>query len=175
MSALPATLVRVTGNLDAVTTIGHEDDPADVGSSRADVEAIWASVRTWYALGTTPAIQVCLRRNGAIVLNRSVLYFIQPIRLSINHTPPKPSNTEAASAKNGKYTTGGMKDHTMTPHVRATSTAMTTAITFHQDAGPPRLVTGSPSVIGQPLHKAVAAEWQRMELLPLVYVEAVVR
>ncbi|WP_063003666.1 serine hydrolase [Nocardia salmonicida] len=72
MSALPATLVKVTEDLDAVTTVGHEDDPADAGSSRADVEAIWASVRTWYAMGTTPAIQVCLRRNGAIVLNRTI-------------------------------------------------------------------------------------------------------
>ncbi|WP_410875590.1 serine hydrolase [Nocardia sp. A7] len=72
MSALPATLVRVTEDLDAVTTVGHEDDPADAGSSRADVEAIWASVRAWYTMGTTPAIQVCLRRNGAIVLNRTI-------------------------------------------------------------------------------------------------------
>jgi len=112
--------------------------------------------------------------TGAIVLNRSVLYFIHPIRLSINHTPPKPSNTEAASAKNGKYTTGGMKDHTMTPHVRATSTAVTIAVAFHQDAGLPRSVVGSPSVIGQPLHKAVIVGWQRIEF-PLIYVEAVVR
>ncbi|MFD3507836.1 serine hydrolase [Nocardia sp. NPDC058666] len=72
MSALPATLITVTDDLDAVTTVGHEDDPAAVGSSRADVEAIWASVRAWYALGTTPAIQVCLRRNGGIVLNRTI-------------------------------------------------------------------------------------------------------
>ncbi|MBC7301345.1 MAG: beta-lactamase family protein [Nocardia sp.] len=72
MSALPATLVTVTDDLDAVTTIGHEDEPADVGSTRTDVEAIWASVRTWYAMGTTPAIQVCVRRNGGIVLNRTI-------------------------------------------------------------------------------------------------------
>ena len=62
----------------------------------------------------------------------------------------------------------------MTPHVRATSTAVTIAVAFHQDAGPPRSVVGSPSVIGQPLHKAVIVGWQRIEF-PLIYVEAVVR
>ncbi|MFC6010684.1 serine hydrolase [Nocardia lasii] len=72
MSALLAPLVTVTEDLDAVTTVGHEDEPADAGTTRAEVEAIWASVRGWYALGTTPAIQVCLRRNGAIVLNRAI-------------------------------------------------------------------------------------------------------
>ncbi|MEU4596590.1 serine hydrolase [Nocardia sp. NPDC023988] len=72
MNALAGTLVQVADDLDSVTTIGHEDDPADAGSSRADVEALWSSVRAWYSMGTTPAIQVCLRRNGKIVLNRAI-------------------------------------------------------------------------------------------------------
>ena len=55
-----------------MTTIGDEDDPAAAGLERAQVEAIWGSVRQWYRLGTTPAIQVCLRRNGRVVLNRTI-------------------------------------------------------------------------------------------------------
>ncbi|WP_216893575.1 serine hydrolase [Nocardia alni] len=65
-------LVTVAADVDAVTTIGNEDDPAAAGLGRAQVEALWSSVRQWYRLGTTPAIQVCLRRNGRIVLNRAI-------------------------------------------------------------------------------------------------------
>lgn len=71
MSA-PSLLVTVAEDVDAVTTIGDEDNPAAAGLSRAQVEALWDSVRQWYRLGTTPAIQVCLRRNGRIVLNRAI-------------------------------------------------------------------------------------------------------
>ncbi|MGK8557130.1 serine hydrolase [Nocardia gipuzkoensis] len=72
MSALTAGSVAIAEDLDAVTTRGPEDDPADAGLSRADVESVWESVCAWYRLGTTPAIQVCLRRNGRIVLNRTI-------------------------------------------------------------------------------------------------------
>lgn len=72
MNALPDRLVTVGEDLDAVTTVGTEDDPRAAGLSAADVAALWRSVREWYSLGTTPAIQVCLRRNGRIVLNRAI-------------------------------------------------------------------------------------------------------
>ncbi|WP_067668447.1 serine hydrolase [Nocardia miyunensis] len=68
----PAALVTVAEDLEAVTTIGDEDDPAAAGLSKAQVEAVWGSVRQWYRLGTTPAIQICLRRNGRIVLDRAI-------------------------------------------------------------------------------------------------------
>ncbi|MFF2083035.1 serine hydrolase [Nocardia sp. NPDC058176] len=72
MSAVGGTLVAVLEDLDAVTTVGHEDDPREAGSSAREVEAVWDSVRGWYRLGTTPAIQVCVRRNGKVVLNRAI-------------------------------------------------------------------------------------------------------
>ncbi|WP_107659611.1 serine hydrolase [Nocardia suismassiliense] len=72
MSALPGTLVTVAEDLDSVTTVGDEHDPAAAALAAADVDALWESVRDWYRLGTTPAIQVCLRRNGKIVLNRAI-------------------------------------------------------------------------------------------------------
>ncbi|MTE16324.1 serine hydrolase [Nocardia sp. CT2-14] len=65
-------LVRIDPDLDAVTTSGPEADPADAGLAPGDIEAIWRSVQDWYRMGTTPAIQVCLRRHGHVVLNRAI-------------------------------------------------------------------------------------------------------
>jgi CubicO group peptidase (beta-lactamase class C family) len=61
--------IRVPANLDAVTDRGAEDPG---GLSPAAVERIWDSVRHWYAAGMQPAIQLCLRRNGQVVLNRAI-------------------------------------------------------------------------------------------------------
>ncbi len=72
MTALPGALITVGDNLEAVTTRGYEDDPSAAKLARADVEAVWSSVQDWYRMGTTPAIQVCVRHNGAIVLNRTI-------------------------------------------------------------------------------------------------------
>jgi CubicO group peptidase (beta-lactamase class C family) len=68
----PGALVRVADDLDTVTRVGHEDDPVDADLTRGDVDALWASVQAWYRLGTTPAIQTCVRRSGKIVLNRAI-------------------------------------------------------------------------------------------------------
>ncbi|MGU3503268.1 lipase LipE [Mycobacterium sp. C31M] len=61
--------IRVPADLDAVTDRGPEDhsevDPAAV-------ERIWDAARHWYAAGMQPAIQVCLRRNGRVILNRAI-------------------------------------------------------------------------------------------------------
>lgn len=56
-------------DLDAVTAIGAEES-ADVDP--AAVERIWDAARHWYAAGMQPAIQVCLRRNGRVILNRAI-------------------------------------------------------------------------------------------------------
>ena len=61
--------IRVPADLDAVTAVGDEDhseiDPAAV-------ERIWQAARHWYAAGMHPAIQLCLRHNGKVVLNRAI-------------------------------------------------------------------------------------------------------
>lgn len=72
MSADAPALVPIADDLDSVTCVGHEDDPAEAGLRRADVDAVWDFVQDWYRMGTSPAIQVCLRRNGKIVLNRAI-------------------------------------------------------------------------------------------------------
>ncbi|WP_459958851.1 serine hydrolase [Nocardia sp. IFM 10818] len=72
MNAPVVALVKIAADLDAVTTTGPEDDPAEAGLTPLAVDSIWESVQAWYRMGTTPAIQVCLRRNGKIVLNRAI-------------------------------------------------------------------------------------------------------
>ncbi|GGK33414.1 serine hydrolase domain-containing protein [Nocardia camponoti] len=65
-------LVAVPADLDSVIDVGKEDDPLGVGVDPLVVDWIWAAVLEWYRLGTTPAIQVCVRREGAVLLNRSI-------------------------------------------------------------------------------------------------------
>ncbi|WP_307856901.1 lipase LipE [Mycolicibacter acidiphilus] len=68
-STTPDGRIRLPADLDAVTAIGDEDhselDPAAV-------ERIWSVARWWYAAGMHPAIQLCLRHNGKVVLNRAI-------------------------------------------------------------------------------------------------------
>lgn len=58
---------------DEVTTISdREVDPRDAGLTRDDVEAIWASVVDFYRFGLQPAIALCVRRRGLVVLDRAI-------------------------------------------------------------------------------------------------------
>lgn len=61
--------IRVPDDLDAVTDRGAED-AGEVDS--AAVDRIWAAAEHWYRAGMHPAIQVCLRRNGRVILNRAI-------------------------------------------------------------------------------------------------------
>ncbi|MEO8814521.1 MAG: lipase LipE [Mycobacterium sp.] len=61
--------IRVPADLDAVTVIGDEDHSE---IEPAAVERIWAAARHWYSAGMHPAIQLCLRHNGRVVLNRAI-------------------------------------------------------------------------------------------------------
>ncbi len=63
---------EVPRDLASVTTRGAEVDPAAVGLSSEDVEAIWRSVTNLYRSGIHPAISVCLRRHGQVVLDRAI-------------------------------------------------------------------------------------------------------
>jgi CubicO group peptidase (beta-lactamase class C family) len=68
----PLRRVRVPRDLDAVTTVGAEDEPEAGGVSRRNVESIWKAATDWYRSGVHPALQVCVRRNGAVILNRAI-------------------------------------------------------------------------------------------------------
>ena len=61
--------ITVPADLDTVTTIGEEDR---AGVSEAAIDRIWAAVGHWYRSGMQPAIQLCLRHDGKVVLNRAI-------------------------------------------------------------------------------------------------------
>ena len=63
---------RVPRDLDSVTTIAAEVDPADVGLTTDGVERIWESARSLYRSGIHPALTLCVRREGAVVLDRAI-------------------------------------------------------------------------------------------------------
>ena len=65
----PDGTVRIPADLDAVTAIGDEDHS---GIDPATVDRIWQAARHWYSAGLHPAIQLCLRHNGRVVLNRAI-------------------------------------------------------------------------------------------------------
>ena len=57
----------------AVTTRSdREVDPRSVGLEQEDVEAIWQAVVRCYEARIYPAIAICLRRRGEIILDRSI-------------------------------------------------------------------------------------------------------
>ena len=68
----PLRRIDVPEDLRAVTTIGEEAAPAQGGMSQAAVDRIWKSVEAFYRSGVHPAIQLCLRRDGAVVLDRAI-------------------------------------------------------------------------------------------------------
>jgi CubicO group peptidase (beta-lactamase class C family) len=68
----PLRRIRVPGDLDAVTDAGPEADPRDAGMTRDQVEAMWRSARRLYRSGVHPALQLCVRREGHVVLDRAI-------------------------------------------------------------------------------------------------------
>lgn len=65
-------LCRVPANLPSVTVRGDETRARDVGLSARAVDRIWRQVETLYRTGLHPAIQICLRHRGAVVLDRAI-------------------------------------------------------------------------------------------------------
>ena len=57
---------------DTVTTCAAECPPEQAGLRSEDVEAIWRSVVQYYEAGINPAIALCLRRRGKIVIDRAI-------------------------------------------------------------------------------------------------------
>jgi len=68
----PLRRIRVPDDLDAVTTIAPEAEPEAGGMTRESVDRIWQDVVNWYRSGVHPAIQVCVRRNGEVMLDRAI-------------------------------------------------------------------------------------------------------
>jgi CubicO group peptidase (beta-lactamase class C family) len=68
----PLRRARIPRDLDSVTTIGTEADPRDVGLGAGNVEAIWDAVRNLYRSGIHPAVALCVRRGGQVILDRAI-------------------------------------------------------------------------------------------------------
>lgn len=68
----PLRRCRVPKDLESVTTIAHEEDPTDVDMTRDGVEAIWKAVENLYKSGIHPAIALCVRRKGQVVIDRAI-------------------------------------------------------------------------------------------------------
>ena len=65
--------VRIPRDLGPVTRRSdREVDPADVGMTEVGVERIWASAERLFRRGMNPAITLCVRRHGQVVLDRSL-------------------------------------------------------------------------------------------------------
>lgn len=68
----PLRRIRVPGDLEAVTTIGDEADPAAGGMTHESVRRIWRGVEGLYRSGVHPAISLCLRREGQVIIDRAI-------------------------------------------------------------------------------------------------------
>jgi CubicO group peptidase (beta-lactamase class C family) len=73
---LPTIVKRapVPKRLASVTSIARERevDPRSVGVDAEGVDAIWQAVKTLYRAGVQPAMQLCIRRRGQILLDRAI-------------------------------------------------------------------------------------------------------
>jgi len=65
---------RVPADLDAVTRIRWEAEvaPPEVGVAPEARDRIWEAVRRLYGSGIHPAIGLCVRRDGAVLLDRTI-------------------------------------------------------------------------------------------------------
>lgn len=65
---------RVPRDLGSVTTVRWEAEtaPRAVGVEPAGVDAIWSAVQRLYRSGLHPAIALCIRRHGRVLVDRSI-------------------------------------------------------------------------------------------------------
>jgi CubicO group peptidase (beta-lactamase class C family) len=58
---------------DEVTAYGApEVEPRSVGLTRSDIESIWGGVVEFYRTGFHPALGLCIRRRGKVILDRTI-------------------------------------------------------------------------------------------------------
>ena len=65
-------LASIPKSLAEVTMRAPEVDPRRVGVDRAGVEAIWSAVERFYKTGLQPALQLCVRRRGEVLIDRAI-------------------------------------------------------------------------------------------------------
>jgi CubicO group peptidase (beta-lactamase class C family) len=65
-------LCSVPRDLDEVTTLAPEVPSRDIGLSHGAVHRVWLAIESLYRSGLYPAVQICIRRQGQIVLHRAL-------------------------------------------------------------------------------------------------------
>jgi CubicO group peptidase (beta-lactamase class C family) len=68
----PLGRIRLPSDLEAATTRAAEVEPESAGLTRHQVNRIWAAARNLYKTGMHPALQLCVRRNGHVVIDRAI-------------------------------------------------------------------------------------------------------
>jgi CubicO group peptidase (beta-lactamase class C family) len=69
----PLRRIRVPQDLDEVTTRSPAEEPAAAGGMQAEaVERVWRSAERLYRTGMYPAVALCVRRRGRVVLDRAI-------------------------------------------------------------------------------------------------------
>ena len=68
----PLRRIRIPDDLESVTTVGDEVEAESAGMGADAVERIWNDAVSWYRSGVHPALQVCVRREGQVVLDRAI-------------------------------------------------------------------------------------------------------
>ncbi len=68
----PLGRIALPQDLESVTTVGQEVEPESVGLTGEQIWRIWGAARALYRSGVHPALQLCVRRNGKVVLNRAL-------------------------------------------------------------------------------------------------------
>jgi len=63
---------RIPRDLATVTRVGDEASPRQARTTRSELDRVWGRVQALYRTGVYPGLQVCIRRRGHIVLNRSL-------------------------------------------------------------------------------------------------------
>jgi CubicO group peptidase (beta-lactamase class C family) len=68
----PLGRINLPSDVDSVLTVGAETPAGDAGLTDRQVEKIWGAARALYRTGVHPALQLCVRRHGHVVINRSL-------------------------------------------------------------------------------------------------------
>jgi CubicO group peptidase (beta-lactamase class C family) len=79
--------IEVPADLDPITDIDHAaevDDPAALGLDEAARDVIWEACQDLYRSGVYPMLSLCVRRQGEILLNRSIGYSHEDTAANIN-------------------------------------------------------------------------------------------
>jgi CubicO group peptidase (beta-lactamase class C family) len=64
--------VRLPDDLGSVTTVGEEEEAKAGGLEPETVERLWEAAVDLYESGVHPGLQLCVRRNGRVLLDRAI-------------------------------------------------------------------------------------------------------